>query len=305
MINGGYSSVKKISCGPRPTLSDYVSLWFTFLAKLGRRRLDNAAEPHCTNEFYEDFFQKKDVQGAEQDERRIIRRETIREYLKKHLPEEVYILDVGCGFGELLSGLPTCYHRSGVDFSDSNVRVANRLLNGKAIVKQGSIYKIPFDTASQDVCLCLEVLEHIEDDSRGVRELWRVLKPGGLLIASVPYTFYWPEYKKLIGHYRHYTRGSLANLLKKNCFVIVDYLPNYPNWHFTYSRLYTYVRFLSLIFGRFTGTKDVFTFTWPWSTESMMEKMSRKLYPLLQQDRNINYANADFGTFVVAKKEIF
>ena len=57
-----------------------------------------------------------------------------------------------------------------------------------------------------DVALCLEVLEHIEDDQRAVREIHRVLRPDGLLIAAVPYTYYWPQYLKLLGHFRHYTR---------------------------------------------------------------------------------------------------
>jgi len=39
-----------------------------------------------------------------------------------------------------------------------------------------------------DAALCLEVIEHIEDDGKAVRDICRVLKPGGFLIAAVPYT---------------------------------------------------------------------------------------------------------------------
>ena len=50
----------------------------------------------------------------------------------------------------------------------------------------GSLTGLPFGDAAFDCCLCTEVLEHIQDDDRALGELARVIKPGGLLLMSVP-----------------------------------------------------------------------------------------------------------------------
>jgi SAM-dependent methyltransferase len=49
---------------------------------------------------------------------------------------------------------------------------------------QGSIEAIPVEDASFDVALCLQVLEHVPDPAAAVRELRRVVKPGGRVLAS-------------------------------------------------------------------------------------------------------------------------
>lgn len=302
MNMGGASAAKvKPEAVSKPRLSDYVSLWLTVLSKARRKHLQSTDSIDLES-FYEDFFFSKDMEGGFKDERRNVRRKTIVGYVQNHVTNGASILDVGCGFGELLCGMPYGFRLFGMDYSQSNVKAASRLLRGRAIIKQGNIYEIPFETASQDVCICLEVLEHIEHDVIGIREIVRVLKPGGILISSVPYTYYWPQYKKLIGHFRHYNRKSFTNLLTNNGLVAKDYLPNYPHWHLAYARRYTWVRFLSLTFGRLIRRQDVFGFKWPWSKETLMSKYAKKLEPLLFQDARIDYAKANSSTFIAATK---
>lgn len=286
---------------PGPTLSDCVSLWLTTLAKWRHRHLQSRRDEDC-REFYEQFFSERKYREWSEDERRNIRRKTIAQYLSRHVSQGAYVLDIGCGFGEVLSGISNSYRLQGMDYSDSNVRIAQELLKDQAEVKQGSIYEIPYETASQDVCLCLEVLEHIEDDARAVREIVRVLKPDGILIAAVPPTYYWPQYEELIGHFRHYTRRSFEDLLHRVGFIVTDYLPNYPNWHLAYARRYCWVRFLSMTLGLLMGQRDVFRFKWPWDREPLMQRAKKRLVPLLEKDGLINYSAIDSSTFVVARK---
>src|SRR5690606_25098632 len=147
----------------------------------------------------------------------------------------------------------------GVDYSATNIKYASNRLKGKAVIQQGSIYQLPFENETFDVSLCLEVLEHIEDDSKAVKEISRVLKPGGILIAAVPYTYYWKSYKKRLGHFRHYTKESFSNLLKHNGFTsVVDYLPNYFNWHQKYTRRYAFIMAQYKLLNKFFRYNSVF-----------------------------------------------
>jgi ubiquinone/menaquinone biosynthesis C-methylase UbiE len=284
-----------------PALSDYVSLWLTILAKLRRRHLRSRRDEEC-REFYEQFFSEKNYRQWSQDERRNVRRATISQYLTKHVPQGANLLDIGCGFGEVLSGIPDAYLLHGMDYSASNVHIAKEILKDRAEVKQGNIYEIPYETASQDVCFCLEVIEHIDDDALAIHEIVRVLKPGGILITAVPSTYYWPQYEKLIGHFRHYTRRSFEDLLRGAGLSVADYLPNYPNWHVAYSRHYCWVRFLSMTLGPLVGQRDVFRFKWPWNKETLMSKAKKSLTPMLEKDGLISYPEMDTSTFIVARK---
>lgn len=64
-------------------------------------------------------------------------------------------------------------------------------------VVRGDATCLPFDDAMFDCIVTSEVLEHIDDDTSALREFVRVLRPGGVLAATVPSWF--PE--KLTGHF--------------------------------------------------------------------------------------------------------
>jgi predicted SAM-dependent methyltransferase len=51
---------------------------------------------------------------------------------------------------------------------------------------KADISGIPIRSATFDALLCIHVLEHVQDDLRAISELWRVLKPGGWAVVSVP-----------------------------------------------------------------------------------------------------------------------
>ena len=291
------------SSGPqrRPTLGDRFALWLLKLAKLRRRGLADTQGDNY-DQFYEEFFDEKDLQLYEHDRRLTLRRETINHYLEKHTAPGAAVIDVGCGLGDVLAGLKGDFRLSGMDYANSNVAAAARRLGARATIKQGSIYEIPFEPDSFDVALCLEVLEHIEDDARGVRDIARVLKPGGFLIAAVPYTYYWPQYMALMGHFRHYTRESFTKLMQDNGLVVETYLSNYPNWHQTYTRRYAIIRAQSMTAGRVLGRRELHTFRWPGQTAPSLDRLVEKLEPLRQRDAALDYAKQDTSTFLVARK---
>ena len=287
--------------GAKPSLKDRTALWLLKLAKFRQARL-RTATPVDNQQFYAKFFQKKDVESFDRDIRMRVRRETITACFGRLVAPGAGVLDVGCGLGDVLHGLPKSYRLHGMDFARENVDASRALLGQGADIRQGSIYEIPFDTASMDACLCLEVLEHIEDDAKAVREIARVLRPGGVLVASVPYTFYWPEYLPLIGHYRHYTRESFGRLLENAGLRVREHLPNFPRWHQEYTRRYALLRAVAETLGRLWCRRGVYSFKWPFSRECAVARLERRMQPTLDRDRLLPYAQLPTSTFIVAEK---
>ena len=288
---------------PHPRLADHLALWLLRLAKL-RRREFTAPEGEDYDKFYEAFFDEKDLELYDKDRRLVVRRETLIRTLQQKAPPDAQVLDVGCGLGEALAAMPPAYKLAGMDYAASNVAVSTRRLGDRAEIRKGGIYEIPFDTNRFDVALCLEVLEHIEDDARGVREIARILKPGGFLIAAVPYTFYWPQYKNLMGHFRHYTRESFSRLMDENGLKTEACLPNYPNWHQTYTRRYTTIRAQSMTVGRLLGRRTIYSFKWPWRRQTSIARLAERLEPLRQRDATLDYSRLPTSTFLLARKPL-
>ena len=122
------------------------------------------------------------------------------------------VLDFGCGDGkftsELIASNPA--RVTGADISSVAIRYAAQRVPGAHFISI-TPPTLPFADASFDTLFCLDVLEHIPDEqlARTVREITRVLAPGGTLILSLPSTMKNLDRK----HFRHYTPESIATLL--------------------------------------------------------------------------------------------
>jgi 2-polyprenyl-3-methyl-5-hydroxy-6-metoxy-1,4-benzoquinol methylase len=100
--------------------------------------------------------------------------------------------DLGCGTGCFSAALG----RRGftvrcVDVTQANLDALARLypdLVERRVLTpiQGDLTALPLESESLDGAVCMEVLEHVEDDRAAIQEIARVVKPGGLLVASVP-----------------------------------------------------------------------------------------------------------------------
>lgn len=95
------------------------------------------------------------------------------------------IADVGSGDGYLCSRLSKQYQVVGVEFASSKVRIAReRSSNPHYIV--ADVETLPFNSSSIDMAFCIEVIEHVPEPKRLLSEIFRSLKPGGLLILTTP-----------------------------------------------------------------------------------------------------------------------
>lgn len=86
----------------------------------------------------------------------------------------------------------------------------------------GDVQKMPIADASFDSVVCLQVLEHVPNPQKAIAEIYRVLKPGGTAIVSVPFLLYLHNEPN---DYWRYTKHSLRNLFTEAGFEIVELQP--------------------------------------------------------------------------------
>jgi ubiquinone/menaquinone biosynthesis C-methylase UbiE len=102
------------------------------------------------------------------------------------LPYGSKILDAGCGPGEMAAKLmQRGYEVWGLDIAEAMVRRARERC-GVNRFRVGDIERIPFPDNTFDGVVCLGVLEYLDTDAKALREIERVLKPGGMAVVSTP-----------------------------------------------------------------------------------------------------------------------
>ena len=149
------------------------------------------------------------------------------------------VLDVGSGSGYLAEKIGegnefTCC----LDISLENLCTVKERKREKLLLINSAAEKLPLRRESFDKVLCTEVLEHIKVDREALREIARILKPGGVLVITVPCReFRFPsliellrvktvhEYEGPEKHYRKgYTVAELSQLVGETGMVVCDYV---------------------------------------------------------------------------------
>lgn len=148
--------------------------------------------------------------------------ELVAELLAGRVPAGGTAIDVGCGTGEVLALLADAgaRHVVGTDLStDALGHAAGRARRGALVVSRAE--RLPFPTASADVLVSLEVIEHLDSDLNALREYRRVLRPGGTLLVTVPaYESLWGEHDDWAGHRRRYGAGQLGRSVGRCGFEV-------------------------------------------------------------------------------------
>lgn len=150
------------------------------------------------------------------------------------------VADVGCGIGNFTEALADRDLYLGIDMDPLLLEELTRLFGHHSSVDTG-VFDITSDsfvdemTARKiDTILCVNVIEHIEDDFRAVRNMVAALPPGGRLCLFVPaLPFLFGTLDVLDGHFRRYTKKSLlqrieglpVNLLDIRYFNILGIIP--------------------------------------------------------------------------------
>lgn len=124
------------------------------------------------------------------------------------------ILDIGCGTGATMDRLIRYGVACGIDLSEiplsfSRQRGHNRVLCASAT-------ELPFDNESFDLVTALDVIEHLDDDVKGLSEVHRVLKSGAPAVIFVPaFQSLWGPNDDQSGHKRRYRIPRLRAAIEK------------------------------------------------------------------------------------------
>jgi ubiquinone/menaquinone biosynthesis C-methylase UbiE len=160
---------------------------------------------------------------------------------KKHeINQKGVMLDVGCGEGRHIFGIMQDYPLMkciGLDMDNESLEKAEEgyeyfksISEAGVQFLKGSAYSLPFPDESIDLIVCSEVLEHLHEYNDAVKEIHRVLKPGGKFYASVPAT--WPEkicwklskeyQNQPGGHLRIFSQSGLISEIKESGFKFLS-----------------------------------------------------------------------------------
>jgi SAM-dependent methyltransferase len=288
--------------GSRTEIWDYIDLALLRLAKVRRRKL---AEGEAPGAFYDEFFNDNDVhiRSSGGDPRRRYLGEALRAAAWEHMPPGARVLDVGCGTGDNLRYiLRDQASFFGLEYAESTARAAQKILAGKAQIMSGSATDLRFEDRSFDLVVCIEVLEHIEDSEKACGEIARVMKSGGALILSLPFRRWFPEYFRLMGHFRHYTRSDVEELLRRHGLTAVRHLPNFPRWSRFANYAYVLCRIYALMLRPFGVRRSPSEARLPFASRALMDVLFSSIENIRMSERSLDYAALETSTFVVARK---
>lgn len=147
-----------------------------------------------------------------------------REKLKKIFNEKKSVIDIGGGlrisrtagnrYDSARQWIAELIKKNGVDY---------KILDSMADYHPdivADIHNLPFADNSQEVIICVAVLEHVENPLKACQEIYRVLKPGGYCLAYVPFLYYFHAQEGYYHDYWRFTKEAVDILFKD--FSVVE-----------------------------------------------------------------------------------
>lgn len=151
------------------------------------------------------------------------KRQVVRHWIQRLHPlqPDHLLADCGAGTGLFAAEMTPHCRVLAIDDYEESLAIARKNL-GAERVRKGSCKQLPLDDASVDVVTALDVIEHVEEDRAAVREFARVVRPGGIVVITVPaLMLLWSDWDVALHHFRRYTRSSLLAVIPPEQFEVV------------------------------------------------------------------------------------
>ncbi len=137
------------------------------------------------------------------------------------------LLDCGAGTGIFAKEMEARCRVLVLDDHEEALRILRTRFRSEQILSLAGD-RVPLPDGSLDYVTALDVLEHVPDDSAVVRGFYRLLKPGGLAVITVPASMaLWSDWDVGLHHYRRYARPQLRALFPDKEWDVVHV--NYTN----------------------------------------------------------------------------
>ena len=132
------------------------------------------------------------------------------------------VVDVGCGVGSNLAFLKSMgFEVIGVDFKSYGLSFAKKSSSEVSLVN-GDLINLPLKSSSVGLFVATDILEHLDEDTLGIKEIYRTLKPNGKAIFTVPaFNFLWGVQDVVGMHKRRYSRRRLIAAIEQEGFKVL------------------------------------------------------------------------------------
>ncbi len=154
--------------------------------------------------------------------------------------DDCRVADVGCGNGAYTETIAQeAREVVGLDLQEGLLRPFHKRVEAsekRPELACAAAEALPLRTSSVDVAFCIETLEHVTDDAAGLRELQRVIRPGGHVLLTVPNKWFIFE-----------THGLKNGLPGGNRFPFVSWLPRAIHSRIAAARIYSNGQIRSLV----------------------------------------------------------
>lgn len=138
------------------------------------------------------------------------------------------VLEVGCGAGsytEMISDAASVRSLYSIDIADKAIQfVRQKTLKNKVKIECIDLFDV---TGSYDCIICLNVMEHVKNDSTFFEKLLSLLKPGGVLFLLVPaHQVLFSDFDREAGHFKRYAKSDMEMLPVGNNKILACYYFN-------------------------------------------------------------------------------
>jgi SAM-dependent methyltransferase len=148
------------------------------------------------------------------------------------------VIDVGCGVGSNLTLLKSMgFKVIGIDSEIYSLSLAKNLFG--VFLINGDLLRLPIKSSSIDLVIATDILEHLNEDTIGIKEIHRTLAREGMVVLTVPaFEFLWGTQDVVGMHKRRYSKKELLRKLEHEGFTILK------------SSYFNFILFTPILFAR-------------------------------------------------------